>query len=108
LAANEVIANVANRALGAPWLGTRSPVHPNDHVNLGQSSNDVVPSAVHLAAATSIHEALLPALGRVLRHAALLRSEHGATLGAQARSARATARWRGASRALSASRGMLL
>ena len=62
LAANEVIANVANLALGAPRLGTRSPVHPNDHVNLGQSSNDVVPSATHLAAATAMRDALLPAM----------------------------------------------
>ena len=61
-AANEVIANVANRALGAPRLGTRAPVHPNDDVNKGQSSNDVVPSAAHLAAATALSEALLPPL----------------------------------------------
>ena len=53
---------MANRALGAPRLGTRSPVHPNDHMNLGQSSNDVVPSAAHLAAASAIHDALLPSL----------------------------------------------
>ena len=73
-----MIANVANRALGAPRLGTRSPVHPNDHVNLGQSSNDVVPSAAHLAAATSIHEALLPALGAL---EAALRSTSARTWG---------------------------
>ncbi len=46
--ANEVIANRANELLGSP-RGTRSPVHPNDHVNRGQSSNDVVPSAIHIA-----------------------------------------------------------
>jgi len=46
--ANEVIANRANELLGRP-LGTRKPVHPNDHVNRGQSSNDVIPSAVHIA-----------------------------------------------------------
>jgi fumarate hydratase, class II len=46
--ANEVIANRANQMLGSP-LGTRSPVHPNDHVNRGQSSNDVIPTAVHVA-----------------------------------------------------------
>ena len=59
--ANEVIANRANMLLGgAP--GTRHPVHPNDHVNLGQSSNDVYPTAIHLAAVDRIEGALLPAL----------------------------------------------
>lgn len=47
--ANEVIANRANEILGAP-LGSRNPVHPNDHVNQGQSSNDVIPTAIHIAA----------------------------------------------------------
>ncbi len=46
--ANEVIANRANELLGQP-LGTRHPVHPNDHVNRGQSSNDVIPTAIHIA-----------------------------------------------------------
>jgi len=46
--ANEVIANRANELLGSP-LGTRKPVHPNDHVNRGQSSNDVIPTAIHIA-----------------------------------------------------------
>ena len=46
--ANEVIANRANEILGQP-IGKRHPVHPNDHVNRGQSSNDVIPSAVHIA-----------------------------------------------------------
>jgi len=46
--ANELIANRANEILGQP-LGTRSPVHPNDHVNRGQSSNDTIPTAVHIA-----------------------------------------------------------
>lgn len=46
--ANELIANRANEILGQP-RGTRSPVHPNDHVNRGQSSNDVIPTAIHLA-----------------------------------------------------------
>jgi fumarate hydratase class II len=46
--ANEVIANRANELLGAP-LGQKSPVHPNDHVNRGQSSNDVIPTAIHVA-----------------------------------------------------------
>jgi hypothetical protein len=56
-----VIANVANQALGSP-LGARAPVHPNDHVNAGQSSNDAFPSAVHLATALALRDALLPAL----------------------------------------------
>jgi len=59
--ANEVISNVAIEALGGE-LGSRTPVHPNDHVNKGQSSNDVFPSAIHLAAAGAIKESLLPAL----------------------------------------------
>jgi fumarate hydratase class II len=59
--ANEVIANRANEILGHP-LGSRQPVHPNDHVNRGQSSNDVIPSAMQLSALVAIHEELLPAL----------------------------------------------
>jgi fumarate hydratase class II len=56
--ANEVIANLATRQLG-------HPVHPNDHVNASQSSNDVFPSAIHLAAVRLIVISLLPALGRL-------------------------------------------
>jgi fumarate hydratase class II len=59
--ANEVIANLANQRLGAP-LGAKSPVHPNDHVNLGQSSNDTFPTAMHIAAVAEINGRLLPAL----------------------------------------------
>ncbi len=59
--ANEVISNVANEALGG-GLGTRQPVHPNDHVNKGQSSNDVIPTSIHLAAAVAIKDELLPAM----------------------------------------------
>ena len=59
--ANEVIANRANEILGNP-LGSRKPVHPNDHVNRCQSSNDVIPSAMQLAALVAVHEELLPAL----------------------------------------------
>ena len=59
--ANEVIANRANEMLGAP-LGSKTPVHPNDHVNRGQSSNDTFPTAMHIAAAEQVHHALLPAL----------------------------------------------
>ncbi len=59
--ANEVIANRANELLGAP-LGARDPVHPNDHVNLGQSSNDTFPTAMHIAAVRELHQRLIPAL----------------------------------------------
>jgi len=59
--ANEVISNVAIESLGGE-LGSRTPVHPNDHVNKGQSSNDVFPSTIHLAAAGAIKDNLLPAL----------------------------------------------
>ena len=65
---NEVIANRANEHLGAP-LGAKAPVHPNDHVNLGQSSNDSFPTAMHIAAAIEITARLLPALDHL--HAAL-------------------------------------
>jgi fumarate hydratase class II len=63
---NEVIANRANELLGEP-LGSRAPVHPNDHVNLGQSSNDCFPTAIHLACARLIHGELLPALDALAR-----------------------------------------
>lgn len=59
--ANEVIANLANRQLGGK-VGTYRPVHPNDHVNLSQSSNDVFPTAIHLAAVLAVREELIPAL----------------------------------------------
>ena len=59
--ANEVISNVAIEALGGE-LGSRTPVHPNDHVNKGQSPNDVIPTSIHLAAAGAIQDNLLPAL----------------------------------------------
>src|SRR5688572_3600879 len=59
--ANEVIANRAIALLGGT-IGSKKPVHPNDHVNRGQSSNDVVPTAVHLAAAEAVDRDLLPAL----------------------------------------------
>ncbi len=66
--ANEVIANRANEFLGAE-LGAKAPVHPNDHVNLQQSSNDCFPSAMHIAAVEEIHHRLIPGLERL--HAAL-------------------------------------
>ncbi len=62
--ANEVIANRALELLGAE-RGDRATVHPNDHVNLGQSSNDIFPTAIHLAALAALREELLPALTRL-------------------------------------------
>ncbi len=59
--ANEVISNRAIQILGGD-LGSKEPVHPNDHVNRSQSSNDVIPTAIHLAALISIERDLLPAL----------------------------------------------
>lgn len=58
---NEVIANRANQILGQP-LGSKSPVHPNDHVNHAQSTNDSFPTAIHVACASECHDRLLPAL----------------------------------------------
>ena len=62
--ANEVVSNRAIQILGGE-LGSKEPVHPNDHVNMGQSSNDVVPTAIHLSALISIKEDLLPALEKL-------------------------------------------
>jgi len=59
--ANEVIANRVNQQFGGA-LGARAPVHPNDHVNLGQSSNDVIPTALHVSAALAMAADLIPAL----------------------------------------------
>jgi len=59
--ANEVIANRANELAGA-GLGAKAPVHPNDHVNRGQSSNDAFPTAMHLAIAGELGERLFPAV----------------------------------------------
>lgn len=59
--ANEVIANLASQRLGGA-LGSKSPVHPNDHCNLGQSSNDVFPTAMHISTVEQLHHLLLPAL----------------------------------------------
>jgi fumarate hydratase class II len=56
---NEVISNRAIQLVGGT-LGSKIPVHPNDHVNMGQSSNDTFPTAMHLAAVTQIHEHLIP------------------------------------------------
>ncbi len=69
---NEVIANRANVRLGGK-LGAKAPVHPNDHVNMSQSSNDSFPTAMHIAAAMHIIADLVPALGEL--HRALRKKE---------------------------------
>ncbi len=66
--ANEVIANRCAQLAGQP-IGSREPVHPNDHVNMGQSSNDVIPSAIHISAAEQLKNCLIPALEKL--HAAV-------------------------------------
>ena len=58
---NEVIANRAIEILGGK-IGTKQPVHPNDHVNMSQSTNDTVPTSMHISAASAIREKLLPNL----------------------------------------------
>src|SRR6478736_3479703 len=63
---NEVIANRANELLGGE-RGAKQPVHPNDHVNMSQSSNDSFPTAMHIAAATRTLADLVPALSELLR-----------------------------------------
>jgi len=62
--ANEVISNRAVEILGGDPFSTEKPVHPNDHVNMGQSTNDMFPTAIHVAVATSIRNQLVPALKR--------------------------------------------
>ena len=62
--ANEVISNRSCQ-LDGKAIGARDPVHPNDHVNMGQSSNDVIPSAIHVSAAEELKNNLLPALERL-------------------------------------------
>ncbi len=59
--ANEVIANRAIELAGGK-IGSRDPIHPNDHVNKGQSSNDVIPTALHVSVAEALHYDLVPAL----------------------------------------------
>eukprot|EP00449_Zooxanthella_nutricula_P024066 CAMPEP_0198538502 /NCGR_PEP_ID=MMETSP1462-20131121/47904_1 /TAXON_ID=1333877 /ORGANISM="Brandtodinium nutriculum, Strain RCC3387" /LENGTH=381 /DNA_ID=CAMNT_0044268527 /DNA_START=15 /DNA_END=1158 /DNA_ORIENTATION=- len=65
---NEVISNRANQLKSQP-LGAQKPVHPNDHVNMGQSSNDSFPTAMHIAAVDEIHKRLIPGLKKL--HGAL-------------------------------------
>ncbi|MBS3750969.1 MAG: class II fumarate hydratase [Anaerolineales bacterium] len=62
--ANEVIANRANQILGGE-LGSYDPIHPNDHVNMSQSSNDVIPSTIHVAGVLALKEKLIPALEKL-------------------------------------------
>ena len=71
--ANEVIANRAIELAGGE-RGSKSPVHPNDHVNMSQSSNDTFPTAMHIAAAEQLEHALLPSL-RALRQALSAKAE---------------------------------
>ncbi|HWG06771.1 MAG TPA: class II fumarate hydratase [Beijerinckiaceae bacterium] len=75
---NEVIANRANELMGAP-LGVKAPIHPNDHVNLGQSSNDSFPTAMHIAVASEIERRLLPSLD-ALGHALYAKAEAFASI----------------------------
>src|SRR5262245_43614843 len=72
--ANEVIANRAIQILGGV-VGSKKPVHPNDHVNIGQSSNDVIPTAMHVAAMESIEKRLIPALQKLQRALAIKAKE---------------------------------
>ena len=58
---NEILSNRASEIMGGK-IGAKDPVHPNDHVNLGQSSNDVIPTAIHIAANTMLEKELIPAL----------------------------------------------
>src|SRR5450432_1200593 len=60
--ANEVISNRAIEIIGKNRFDAKKPIHPNDHVNMGQSTNDMFPTAIHVAAAVAIHKDLLPAL----------------------------------------------
>ncbi len=62
--ANEVIANRASQTAGTP-IGSREPIHPNDHVNQGQSSNDTFPTAMHIAAGLALKNDLIPALEKL-------------------------------------------
>src|ERR1700724_1179954 len=66
---NEVISNRAIEIAGGK-MGSKAPVHPNDHVNMSQSSNDTFPAAMYIAAATEVEKSLIPAVARL--HEALL------------------------------------
>ena len=73
--ANEVIAGRANELAGK-GRGGKSPVHPNDHVNRSQSSNDCFPTAMHIAAVQAVHQQLLPAIGELSGGLAELAARH--------------------------------
>lgn len=75
---NEVISNRCCQIKGTP-LGSKTPVHPNDHVNMAQSSNDTFPSAMHIAAAAGVKKKLLPAI-KELRNAIALKAEEWKTI----------------------------
>ena len=62
---NEVISNRAIEITGLDRYAEDKPIHPNDHVNMGQSTNDTFPTAIHVAAGREIHDSLIPALGRL-------------------------------------------
>ena len=67
--ANEVIANRAIEMLGGDRFAAEKPIHPNDHVNMGQSTNDMFPTAIHVAVALAIKNELIPALEQLARRA---------------------------------------
>ena len=77
--ANEVIATRANEMLTGK-KNTKSPVHPNDHVNLGQSSNDVIPSAIHVASYILINETLMPSLENLAKEIKTKAARYGKTV----------------------------
>ncbi len=87
--ANEVISNRAIEMLGGT-MGSKKPVHPNDHVNMSQSSNDTYPTAMHIACAERVVHGLLPALKHL--HAALDKKARYSTI--SSRSAAPTRRTR--------------
>ena len=71
---NEVVSNRAIEMLGGE-MGSKTPVHPNDHCNMGQSSNDTFPTAMHIATAMTAHDVLIPGLEKL--HAALAAKVRG-------------------------------
>merc|ERR1719172_406382 len=71
---NEVISNRAIQLLGGE-VGSKKPVHPNDHVNMSQSSNDTFPAAMSIATALAVHDRLLPSLSYLRGHLAKKQEE---------------------------------
>src|SRR5437879_3845321 len=63
--ANEVVSNRAIEQTGGNRFDKKKPIHPNDHVNMGQSTNDMFPTAIHMAVGQAIHKELVPALERL-------------------------------------------